>query len=141
DPFSTADPQWRDHVAAALARLRRDDGGYAKGFEGHHSSTYHTFLVVLCLQLLERPIPEPERIVQFLQQRQTDEGGFLEISVGKRAGANPTAAAIATLWILDALDQVYAADTVEFLLELQTPEGGFQANTRIPFPDLLSTFT
>ena len=141
DVFSRAGPAWRANVAAALERLRRDDGGYAKGFEGHRSSTYHTFLVVLCLQLLQQPIPDPEKIVQFLQQRQTDEGGFLEISVGKRAGSNPTAAAIGTLRILDALDAVVVADTIEFLLELQTPDGGFQANTRIPFADLLSTFT
>ena len=32
--------------------LRRTDGGYAKGAEGAASSTYHTFLVLLCQQLI-----------------------------------------------------------------------------------------
>ncbi|HMC10538.1 MAG TPA: prenyltransferase/squalene oxidase repeat-containing protein, partial [Pirellulaceae bacterium] len=45
DVFAGADPSWRDAVAAALEKLRRNDGGYAKGPEGIASSTYHTFLV------------------------------------------------------------------------------------------------
>src|SRR3954468_13045547 len=54
DVFATADPQWREAVAAALEKLRREDGGYAKGTEGTASSTYHTFLVLLCQQLIGR---------------------------------------------------------------------------------------
>src|SRR5206468_751176 len=34
DVFAGADPNWRDAVAAALEKLRRPDGGYAKGAEG-----------------------------------------------------------------------------------------------------------
>src|SRR6478736_6534852 len=34
DVFAGADPNWRDAVAAALEKLRRADGGYAKGAEG-----------------------------------------------------------------------------------------------------------
>src|SRR5207247_1647613 len=48
DVFEHADAGWRDAVAAALDKLRRSDGGYAKGAEGMASSTYHTFLVLLC---------------------------------------------------------------------------------------------
>src|SRR6185436_11003729 len=32
--FRDADPNWREAVAAALEKLRRGDGGYAKGPEG-----------------------------------------------------------------------------------------------------------
>lgn len=141
DIFADAAPQWRSNVAAQLEALRRDDGGYAKGAEGTASSTYHTFLVTLCLQLIEMPLPEPQRAVEFLLSQRADEGGFREIRASKRAGTNPTAAAIGVLRICDALDEEICEDTLDFLAEMQTEEGGLRANTRIPFADLLSTFT
>lgn len=141
DVFAGAAPDWRDNVAAALERLRRLDGGYAKAAEGMASSTYHTFLVLLCLQLIDRPCPAPERIVAFLLTQQDEQGGFREIRASKRAGTNPTAAAIGALRMLDALTPDIRANTVDFLAEMQTDEGGLRANTRIPIADLLSTFT
>jgi geranylgeranyl transferase type-2 subunit beta len=141
DIFDQADPGWRDAVAGSCEQLRRPDGGYSKGPEGVASSTYNTFLVILCLQLIERPIPQPERIVDFVLSQASEEGGFREIRASKRAGTNPTAAAIGTLRILDALPEEVRQDTIEFLAEMQTDEGGLRANTRIPIADLLSTFT
>ncbi len=141
DVFADLDPAWRQNVADKLGILRRDDGGFAKTFEGHASSTYQTFLVLLCLELLQIPVTEPARIVAFLRERCASEGGFLEIKVGKRAGVNPTAAAIASLKLLDALDAETIETTVDFLVNSQSDEGGFCANTRIPVADLLSTFT
>jgi len=142
DCFRHLEHDWKTDLATWLETLRREDGGYAKGPQGTASSTYHTFLVLLCLQLLERSPPQPEKIVEFLYARQQEEGGFLEIRVGKRAGANPTAAAIASLRMLDALDDETRERTLDFMCDMQTDdEGGFRANTRIPFADLLSTFT
>lgn len=141
DVFRDADPHWPDAVARSLEELRREDGGYAKSREGRASSTYHTFLVVLCQQLIERPTPAPERVVEFLYSQQDDEGGFREIRVQKRAGTNPTAAAVAVLRIFDALDDETREATLDFLADMQTDEGGLRANTRIPIADLLSTFT
>jgi geranylgeranyl transferase type-2 subunit beta len=126
---------------SALERLRRPDGGYAKGAEGTASSTYHTFLVLLCLQLIGREPSEPNAIVGFLESQRCEEGGFREIRASKRAGTNPTAAAIGTLRILDRVDETIRLDTIDFLAEMQTDEGGLRANTRIPIADLLSTFT
>jgi geranylgeranyl transferase type-2 subunit beta len=139
--FGDADANWRSAVAEALLKLRRPDGGFAKGAEGSASSTYHTFLVLLCMQLIEQSVPEPEKIVSFLRTQQAADGGFLEIRAQKRAGTNPTAAAIASLRLLDSLDEATRLDTIDFLLDLQTDEGGLRANTRIPIADLLSTFT
>ncbi|MBP86328.1 MAG: beta-hydroxylase [Planctomycetaceae bacterium] len=141
DVFAHAAENWRDAVADALEKLRREDGGYAKGEEGMASSTYHTFLVLLCRQLIERPLPFPERIVEFILSQQAEEGGFREIRASKRAGTNPTAAAIGTLRILDALNDKIRESTLDFLVEMQMDDGGLRANTRIPFSDLLSTFT
>ena len=141
DIFADAPDRWQSSVANAMQALRRPDGGYAKGAEGRASSTYHTFLVMLCLELIEVPIPEPQEIVRFLRGQACEDGGFREISVSKRAGTNPTAAAIGALRILGALDDELCGDSIDFLLDMQTEEGGLRANTRIPIADLLSTFT
>ncbi len=141
DVFIATIPNWRDAVATGLEKLRRDDGGYAKGAEGNASSTYHSFLVLLCRQLIDRPPPHPERLIDFIRSQRCEEGGFREIRASKRAGTNPTAAAIGTLRILNALDDRLRDETVAFLAEMQNDEGGLRANTRIPIADLLSTFT
>lgn len=141
DIFSNAPAHWKQAVAEALEKLRRPDGGYAKGAEGTASSTYHTFLVLLCLEMLELPPSQPERMVQFLLSQRCEEGGFREIRASKRAGTNPTAAAVGALKILNALSDDIRETTLDFLCEMQTDEGGLRANTRIPIADLLSSFT
>ncbi len=141
DVLEAQSPSWRDAVAGTLERLRRDDGGYAKTSEGGASSTYHSFLAALCLQLIGRPQPEPARLVKFLLSQRCEGGGFRDIRAAKRAGTNPTAAAIGVMKLLDALDNDVADDTIDFLSQMQTTEGGLRANTRIPVADLLSTFT
>lgn len=141
DAFSGVQQDWTERLTNLLNQLRRTDGGFSKSLEGQAGSTYQTFLVLLCLELINTPCPDSENAHRFLMSQQQDDGGFLEIRVGKRSGTNPTAAALGALRILHRLDEDTAADATEFLAELQTTEGGWQANTRIPFPDLLSTFT
>ncbi|MDG2384988.1 MAG: terpene cyclase/mutase family protein [Pirellulaceae bacterium] len=141
DIFAAAAPNWADAVAEELEKLRCDDGGYAKGAEGKASSTYHTFLVLLCRELITRPAAEPERIVKFILSQAADGGGFREIRVSKRAGTNPTAAAIGTLRMLGALEAETSEDTIDFLSDMQVETGGIRANSRIPIADTLSTFT
>jgi geranylgeranyl transferase type-2 subunit beta len=141
DVFSAQPAGWQQGVAAALEPLRRADGGYAKTDAGQASSVYHSFLVVLCQQLIDVPTPNPPALVEFVRARRRDDGGFVEMNVMKRSGTNPTAAAIGLLGIFDALDDDTRALAGEFLAEMQTDEGGLRANTRIPIADLLSTFT
>jgi geranylgeranyl transferase type-2 subunit beta len=141
DVFDGQASNWRDAVADELELLRREDGGYAKTKAGRASSTYQSFLVVLCRQLIDRPLPHADRMVEFIHSQRSEDGGFREIRVAKRGGTNPTAAAIGTLKMLAALDTRVAKDTIEFLVDMQTDEGGLRANTRIPIADLLSTFT
>jgi len=147
---------WQDRIAVELVAFRPPDGGYAKtptppappsqGGEENRSqggvksagSTYHTFLVALCHELIERPLPEPERVCAFLQSRQREDGGYVEIGPMKRSGTNPTAAAVATLSMLGSSP---GEDVATFLLSMASPEGGLRANGRIPAADLLSTFT
>ena len=141
DVFGHSNSGWREAVAAEMEELRRDDGGYARSREAGAGSTYHSFLVLLCMQLIDVPVTQPNDLVEFFLTQQDVEGGFREFRVQKRAGTNATAAAIGGLKILDAIDEPVRNSTIDFLAQMQTEEGGLRANTRIPIADLLSTFT
>jgi len=141
DPFHDADADWLERIAETLETVRTKDGGYAKTNEGAAGSTYHSFLVALIYELIGKEIPRPNRLIQFLYDRQRDDGGFVEIAPMKRSGTNPTAAAVAVLNMLNAMDDELRSDVHDYLIQVRGDEGGFQANTRIPFSDGLSTFT
>lgn len=136
-----ADDAWVDEITARLEAVRTDDGGYAKSPEGAAGSTYHSFLIALTYELLGRSIPRPNALLQFVYDRQRDDGGFVEIDPMRRSGTNPTAAAVALLMNFGALDDETRSDVHGFLRDVWSGEGGFLANSRIPFPDGLSTFT
>lgn len=142
DILADAPADWRDRVAATLETFRTPDGGYGKAPGAPHGSTYTSFLVTLCLQLLDRPNPEPEKLASFVKSRRRPDGGYVEIAAMKRSGTNPTAAGVGLLQILGELSDAEKLETAEFLSALPSPfEGGLRANDRIPAADLLSTFT
>ncbi|MCI0703321.1 MAG: terpene cyclase/mutase family protein [Planctomycetia bacterium] len=142
DVLADAPTDWRDRVANTLESFRTPDGGYGKTPGAVYGSTYTSFLVTLCLQLLDKPIPQPETLAAFVKSRRRPDGGYVEISAMKRSGTNPTAAGVGLLQILGELDEQARTGTAEFLSALPSPfEGGLRANDRIPAADLLSTFT
>jgi geranylgeranyl transferase type-2 subunit beta len=154
DVLAGSPADWPERVAAMLESHRTSDGGYARTRlpepdQGNNrpaqgtpsGSTYHSFLVTLCYQLLSRDVPEPERLARFVLSRRRDDGGFVEIAPMRRSGTNPTAAAVGTLQILDALTPEVRAGVVDFLVDMASFEGGVRANGRAPLADLLSTFT
>jgi geranylgeranyl transferase type-2 subunit beta len=145
DVFAGSPPDWPDRVAEMLESFRTADGGYAKTIGGASGSTYHTFLVALCYQLLGRPLPRLDDVVRFVAGRRREDGGYVEIAPMRRGGTNPTAAAIGLLQM--AADEMPGAlgevreGVSAFLAEMASPEGGLRANGRAPLADLLSTFT
>ena len=141
DLLAEADSLWPDNLATTLEGFRSTDGGYAKTHEGALGSTYHSFLVALCYELIGKTLPNPESLVSFIRARQRDDGGFVEIAPMKRSGTNPTAAAVGVLLLHSAIGPNLRADVLAYLGDVRSGEGGFQANTRIPFADSLSTFT
>ena len=130
DVFASQPASWRPSVAATLEQLRRADGGYAKTAEGQASSMYHSFLVVLCQQLIGQPTPAAPQLTEFVRSRRREDGGFVEMNPMKRSGTNPTAAAIGLLKIFAGLDDATRDGTIAFLAQMQTDEGGLRANTR-----------
>ncbi len=142
DVLADAPSDWRLRVANILETYRTPDGGYGKTPGVPHGSTYTSFLVSLCLQLLGEAIPQPDRLAAFVKSRRRPDGGYVEISAMKRSGTNPTAAGVGVLQILGELDASEQQGTADFLANLPSPfEGGLRANDRIPAADLLSTFT
>lgn len=141
DPLRGAGEGFVESLVRRLESTRTADGGYARTTRGAAGSTYHSFLVALAYELLGRSVPEPDRMIQFVYDRQRDDGGFVEIAPMKRSGTNPTAAAVALLVMLGGMDDELREDVGEFLMLVRGDEGGMQANTRIPFSDGLSTFT
>jgi geranylgeranyl transferase type-2 subunit beta len=145
DVFTGSPSDWPDRVAQMLESFRTADGGYAKTIGGASGSTYHTFLVALCYQLLGRPLPRLADGVRFVAGRRREDGGYVEMAPMRRGGTNPTAAAIGLLQMAadqmpDVLDEVRDG-VVAFLAGMTSPEGGLRANGRAPLADLLSTFT
>ncbi len=145
DVLEASPPDWPDRVAATLESFRLPDGGYKKTAEGISSSTYHTFLVALCYEMLGRPQPDPAALVRFVGSRRRDDGGFVEVPAARRSGTNPTAAAVGILELAgpageDLLAQVRDG-VADLLFESVSDEGGIRANPRVPLADLLSTFT
>jgi geranylgeranyl transferase type-2 subunit beta len=142
DVLAESSPDWRDRVGAMLESFRTPDGGYGKAPGVPSGSTYTSFLVLLTLELLGRPVPNLGSLVKFVHSRQREDGGFVEIAAMKRSGTNPTAAGIGVLQIANELGDETRNRVSDFLVQLPAPaEGGFRANDRIPAADLLSTFT
>ncbi len=125
----------------ALARFRRPDGGFARSLIAPSSSTYCTFLAVLCYEHLFEPVPAPDALAAFLLSRQLPDGSFGEHKRGKRGGTNPTAAAAVTLARLGLISEKLRQQITEFFLAMQTSEGGLRASALAPAADLLSTFS
>ena len=141
DLMSDEPDDWPTQLGSTIESVRTKDGGYAKSPQGASGSTYHTFLVALTYELLGMETPKRKSVIQFVYDRQRDDGGFVEIGPMKSSGTNPTAAAVGLMSVLGGMDDEIREDIREFLKLVWSPEGGFQANKRIPFPDGLSTFT
>jgi geranylgeranyl transferase type-2 subunit beta len=142
DVLAGSPADWPERVAATLETFRTPDNGYAKAAGAVAGSTYHTFLVGLCYQLLGRSLPRPEEVVRFIRSRRREDGGYVEIAPMRRSGTNPTAAAVGVLQLTGTtLGEEEREGTVAFLAGMPSAEGGLQANGRAPLADLLSTFT
>ena len=139
-------PQRERNMAAMgeiLESCRTSEGGFGKA-PSSAQSVYHTFIAHLCCEQLRGRWRLKRKAVAFVQSRQCDDGGFVDVAGGKgvpAGGANPTAAAIAFLKSSCALDRDTAERAAKYLASLQDPSGGVLAHADAPCPDVMSTFT
>ncbi len=143
DVLEGSPADWPERVAATLETFRTKDNGYNKSPGATSGSTYHTFLVGLCFEILGQSLPNPEDVIRFVEARRRDDGGFVEVSAMRRSGTNPTAAGVGLLHLLKGRDLPAneMEPTIEYLAQMPSMEGGLRANDRVPIADLLSTFT
>src|SRR5207247_879394 len=99
-----APADWPERVAATLETFRTKDNGYNKSPGANSGSTYHTFLVGLCYQLLGQGFPRPTEVEQFVRSRRREDGGFVEVAPMRRSGTNPTAAGVGILHLIYGLN-------------------------------------
>jgi len=142
-PIVIEDPseEWAAGVMQWLEGFRTEDKGFGKTVGATAGSTYHTFLALLCMELVGRSRTDAAGIMMFFTDRQRPDGGFVEIPQVKLSGVNPTAAALVGWKLLGEVPAEAREAAAEYLQSVVGDEGGFQANGRIPFSDGLSTFT
>jgi geranylgeranyl transferase type-2 subunit beta len=127
-------------VRSVLERFRAVPAGFAKA-PGGRMSLYHSFLAVLCFELLDEPAAAGGVLAEQVIARMMKSGGFGDLSASHAEGTNPSAAAVGLLSILGRLDDSVSARAVAFVLGMQRADGGFAAHADAPFADLMSTFT
>ena len=126
-------------VRSCLDECRTADGGFAVE-PGGQVSPYYVFLAALCYDLMGEPLPSADDAVGSVLSRRCEDGGFSG-ATAREGQTNQTAAAVALLVMAGALDEQVAGGAADFLLSMQTPDGGLRATAAAPCADLMSTFT
>lgn len=127
-------------LIAVLQTHQLPDGGYARPGSALVSA-YNTFLAALCHEILHLDFPNPDKAIAALRGLKRPDGGYSESSGEPFSQTNATAAAAACLTMCGALTGEDAASTAEFIVRMQSSEGGLIAHPSAPEADLLSTFT
>ena len=128
-------------VGDHLESFRCADGGWGKTPRAAGSSMYHTFLAVLCYDLVGEDPPNVEALAAFVRSRRQPDGGFAELPQMPCSSVNPTAAGAALVRVTRGMDDTMLTGASSFLLAAQRHDGGWSASPRVPESDLLSTFT
>ena len=125
-------------ILRRLECFRAGDGGYNPAPGNRWGTAYGCFLALGAYQDLNTALPEPERLIECLQQLRTPDGAWANERNLKVGSTNATAAA---LTVLRNLAVPAESRTGDWLLARCHPEGGFLAAPKAPLPDLLSTAT
>ncbi len=127
-----------DALLRRIEQHRSADGGYEAEPGAERGNAYGCFVALGSYQDLQRPLPEPLRLVQCLKFLETPDGAWGNVR-GLRVGStNATAAAVT---VLHQLGMPVSRAVGEWLLARAHPGGGFLAFPDAPIPDLLTTAT
>ncbi len=129
-----------DQIMLVLSGQHLPGGGYSRPNDTVVSA-YHTFLAMLCYEILDVDIPDKDGIIRALNGLRRSDGGYCETAGEPCSQTNATAAAVACLTLLGAINADESAQTAAFLANMQSPGGGLRAIPLIDEADLLSTFT
>lgn len=127
---------------AMLGRIeacRTLDGGYDTSAGQSSGTLYGSFLAVGAYQDVQQPIPDPQRLAQFLHGLREPREGYRQSRALPISLTPATAGAIALLRMLDEAPADEALG--RWLLSCFDPQGGFRPSPAALVPDLLSTAT
>jgi prenyltransferase beta subunit len=127
-----------DAILARFEAHRSRDGGYDADITAPSGNAYGCFVALGAYQDLQRPQPEPLRMVQCLKFLETPDSAWGNARGLAAGSTNATAAAVT---LLHQLGMPINADVADWLLARVHPQGGFLAMPNAPIPDLLSTAT
>jgi prenyltransferase beta subunit len=127
-----------EKILGRIEDFRSRDGGYDGERASDHGNAYGCFVALGAYQDLQRPLPEPLRMVQCLKFLETPDGAWANARSLNIGSTNATAAAVT---LLHQLGVPVNQDVGDWLLAQVHPEGGFLAMPNAPMPDLLSTAT
>jgi hypothetical protein len=129
-------------VRALLSRLetyRTPDGGYDTLPGKLRGSLYGTFMAFGAYQDLRQPIPNPNRLAEFIRGLRDPCGAFRQSLALPVALVPATAGAVALLRQLG--EESLDPDIGRWFLSCFDEQGGFRPAPAAPVPDLLSTAT
>jgi hypothetical protein len=118
---------------------RTKDGGYESVIGRERGSLYGAFMAVGAYQDLRQPIPDQERLLDFVAGLRNDDGAFQQ-SLDLPVSLVPATAGAVTL-LRHLGDRPIDGAIGDWLLSCFDPQGGFRSAPSAPIPDLLSTAT
>ena len=104
---------------------RRSDGGFVELPPLKYSGTNPTAAAVGLLTVLESPLPEKSKTVEFLCQCQQSAGGFQAHARIPLPDLLSSFSAVTALYDLDAADRINRSALRNFVTSLRSPDGGY----------------
>ena len=108
-----------------ILERRRADGGFVELPPLRYSGTNPTAAAVGLLTILEVPLPEKARTVEFLCRCQQSTGGFQAHARIPLPDLLSSFSAVMALHDLDATDQINRSALRSFVTSLRSPDGGY----------------
>jgi geranylgeranyl transferase type-2 subunit beta len=108
-----------------ILERRRSDGGFVELPPLQYSGTNPTAAAVGLLSILEVPLPEKQKTVEFLCRCQPPTGGFQAHARIPLSDLLSSFSALMALYDLDAADHVDRPALRNFVTSLRSPDGGF----------------
>jgi len=121
-----------------LETWRTPKGGYNVTPDAKAGTAYGNFMALGTYQDLNRPLPQPQQLIEGCLALRTPDGGFAN-EPDIPAANTPAMAAVES--VLRSLGESLPEGAAQWLLKYRYPEGGFFAVPGAPMPDLLSTAT
>ena len=110
---------------APILERQRSDGGFVELLPLQYSGTNPTAAAVGLLTILETPLTEKSKTVDFLCRCQQSTGGFQAHARIPVSDLLSSFSAVMALYDLNAADQINRAALRSFVTSLRSPDGGF----------------